>query len=188
MKGSSAKVIYQDLVQTLGVEAGVSPAVMRYLCAAKFPAQSKEAPDEAGVARTDSIDATILKALTNNPFSSVRELSQLTCLSIPTVHRRLTESLGFTVRHLHWIPHQLSDDQKTIRLNLSREPLRVLQRQQTREWHDTLTLDELWFYFPIEHGRIWRAPEKPVPDKEQRKYSKESIIGGRDRELAAPDN
>jgi AraC-like DNA-binding protein len=84
---------------------------MRYLRAAKFSAQSKEAPDEAGVARTDSVDAAILKALTNNSFSSVRELSQLTCLSISTVHRRLTESLGFTVRHLHWIPHQLSDDQ-----------------------------------------------------------------------------
>jgi hypothetical protein len=43
----------------------------------------------------------------------------------------------------------------------------VVQRQETREWHDTLTLDELWFYFSIEHGRIWLAPEEPVPDKER---------------------
>jgi hypothetical protein len=74
--------------------------------------QSKEAPDEAGVTRTDSVDAVILKVVTDNPFSSVPELSRMTCLSRLTIHRRLTQSLGFTVGQLHWISHRLSDDQK----------------------------------------------------------------------------
>jgi hypothetical protein len=100
----------------------------------KFPAQGKDAPDEAEVMRTDSVDAVILKALTDNPFSFVCELSRLTCLSRSLVHQRLTESLGFTVRHPRQILHRLSDDQKLVRVNLSREFLRVLQKQQTRAW------------------------------------------------------
>jgi AraC-like DNA-binding protein len=116
MKGQSGKAIYQDLAQTLAAEAVAYPTVTWYRHAAKFAAQIKETHD--------SVDAAILKALTNNPFSSVRPLSQLTCLSRSTVHRHLTESLGSTACHLHWIRHQLSDDQGQL---VSRAP-RVLQR------------------------------------------------------------
>jgi hypothetical protein len=80
MKGLSAKAIQQEFVQTLGAGAVVYPTVTWHLRAAKFPAQSKGAPDEAGVTRTDSVDAAILKALTDNPFSSLPELSRLACL------------------------------------------------------------------------------------------------------------
>jgi hypothetical protein len=111
MKGLSAKAIYQGFVQTLGAEAVAYPTVTWYLRAARFPAQSTEGPDEAGGKRTHQVGAAVLKALTDNSFSSVRELSGLSCLSRSTVHRRLTESLGFTIRYLHWIPHRLSDDQ-----------------------------------------------------------------------------
>jgi hypothetical protein len=53
MKGLSAKVIHRKLVQTLGAEAVAYPTVTWYLRAAKCPAQSKEAPDEAEVTRND---------------------------------------------------------------------------------------------------------------------------------------
>jgi hypothetical protein len=98
-----------------------------------------------------------------NPRSSVRELAPLTWLSKSTVPRPLTESLGFTIRHLHWIPIGF----QTIRVNLSREILRVLQRQQARGWHNILTLDESWFYLSTDDERIWLTPEQPVPDRER---------------------
>jgi hypothetical protein len=125
VKGLSAKAIHQELIQTLGAEAVVYWTVVWHLLAAKFPGQSNDAPDEVGVTRTDSVNAAILKALTDNSFSSVRELSRLICLSTATVHRGLAESLGVTIRHLHWIPNRMSDDQKTISVNMSRELLPV---------------------------------------------------------------
>jgi hypothetical protein len=106
MKGLFSKEIHQKLVQTLGFQAVAYPTVTWHLHAAKFPAQSKKACDAE-----DSVDAGILKTLTDNPFPSVRDLSRLTCLSRSAVHRRLTDSLGFTLGHLNWIPHQLSDHQ-----------------------------------------------------------------------------
>jgi hypothetical protein len=111
MKRLLPKAFHQELVQTLGAEAVAYRTVAWCLRAAKFPAQSKEAPEEARVTRTDSVHAVILRALTDNPFSCVRELSGLIFMSRSTVHRRLTELLGFAVRHLQWIPHRLLDDQ-----------------------------------------------------------------------------
>jgi hypothetical protein len=61
-------------MQTLGGEAIACPMVTWSFGAAKFLAQSQEAPKEAGVTRMDSENATIRKALADNPFSSVREL------------------------------------------------------------------------------------------------------------------
>jgi hypothetical protein len=73
MIGLSAQAIHQEPVQTLGAEAVAYPTVTSCLRAAKCPAQSREAPDEAGVTRIDSIDAAILKALADNPFCPVHE-------------------------------------------------------------------------------------------------------------------
>jgi hypothetical protein len=58
-----------------------------------------------------------------------------------TVHRRLTSSLGFILRHFRWVPHLLSDAQKVqvqpVELSLSL--LQMLEVQQQRAWHDIVT-------------------------------------------------
>jgi histone-lysine N-methyltransferase SETMAR len=43
----------------------------------------------------------------------------------------------------------------------------VLEVQQSRGWHDIVTLDESWFYFSTDHERIWLAPGEKVPDRER---------------------
>jgi hypothetical protein len=101
MKRLSGKEDHQELARTLSAVVVAYPTVTWYLRAAISPAQSKEARGEAGVTRIGSLDAAVLKALTDNPFPAVRELSRLTCLSRSTVHQRLPESVGFNVHHLH---------------------------------------------------------------------------------------
>jgi hypothetical protein len=80
------------------------------------------------------IDRTILDALEHYPFSSIRELTCLTCISIPTVHRYLTQSLGFVVKHLCWVPHTLTPPQKTEPATLSIELLRQLRSIEHHGW------------------------------------------------------
>jgi hypothetical protein len=38
--------------------------------------------------------------------------------------------------------------------------MKMLQAQQTRSWHDIVTLDESWFDLSTDHERIWLAPEE----------------------------
>jgi hypothetical protein len=113
---------------TPGLEAAAYSTVTICLGTLSFPGKTEE--DEIGDhgQPLDEVDEVILKTFADEPFSSVRELARHTCLSRTSVHRHLTCSLGFTVRHLRWIPHRLSPGQKAERVALSREFLSMLNQ------------------------------------------------------------
>jgi hypothetical protein len=99
-KGLSTRSIHQDLVATLGGDAIAYNTVARYIHDAHYSPSSQTAAPIAVPSGLDDFDEAILSALNENPFALVRQLSGLTCIPATTVYRRLTESLGFTARHL----------------------------------------------------------------------------------------
>jgi hypothetical protein len=142
LKRMSAREIHEDIVATLGPDAVSYSSMTRYLREARFP-PSKPEPHPADVQRDlDGSDQVILAALEDGAFAQVRQLCRLTHLLSTTVYRHLTQSLGFVVRHLRWVPHALSDAQKGERVNLSRPRLRMLEVQRDRAWRDIVTVDE----------------------------------------------
>jgi hypothetical protein len=66
-----------------------------------FPSTLRKTPEESAATIIDNV---ILDALKKPPFSSIRELAQPSCIPRSTVHRHLTQSLGFGVTHLRWVP------------------------------------------------------------------------------------
>jgi hypothetical protein len=58
------------------------------------------------------INQAILDTLEQYQFSSIPEIVCLTCIPTTTVHQHLTQSLGFMVKHLRWVPHTLMPTQK----------------------------------------------------------------------------
>jgi hypothetical protein len=92
------------------------------------------------------IDNAILQALDQIQFTLVKELAKSMCISIATVWRCLTKSLGFVVKHLHWIPHSLTEADWQMRIDRSIELHRRLESAQANEWQNFKTLDESWFY------------------------------------------
>jgi hypothetical protein len=77
----------------------------------------------------ERVSEAILRALQELPFSSVRQLTHATHLRVTTVYRRLSAKLRFTQRHLRWVPHVPSDDQKATRVQYSRSFLTRLRGQ-----------------------------------------------------------
>jgi hypothetical protein len=73
--------------------------------------------------------------------------------------------LGFQVRHLRWVPHRLSDIQKSNRVELPRAFLSLLTTQQGRRWHGIVILDESWFYLNVDCELIWFRADEKVPEK-----------------------
>jgi hypothetical protein len=57
-------------------------------------------------------------------------------------------------------------EQKQIRVQMAIELLQVLSVQGTRQWHDIVTLDELWVYLFSEHDLMWTDPGEIVVDRE----------------------
>jgi hypothetical protein len=129
MKGMLLDAIHEYLVRTLGTDAVTYPTVAKYALSAKFSPKKDRPSSETAVVESSTVDDAILAALADYPFSSIRELSRRTCLPRPTVHRHLTHSLRFIIRHLRWIPHFLTAEQKRIRVDTSRELLHALSVQ-----------------------------------------------------------
>jgi hypothetical protein len=48
-------------------------------------------------------------------------------------------------------PPLLTEEQEQIRVLMAIELLQVISVQSTRQWHDIVTLDELWIYLFSEH-------------------------------------
>jgi hypothetical protein len=104
MKGMAVDAIHDDLVTTLGKDAVVYSTVIKYARSAPFSGRKETIPPEAPDVERSPVDEAIFTALAEFPvpflFSSVRELSRRIYLPRSTLHRHLTQSLRFTVRHL----------------------------------------------------------------------------------------
>jgi hypothetical protein len=107
-KGFSARAVHDELVAVLASDAIAYSTVTKYLWHSRLP------PIIAGPLvepQTTVTDDAILDDLQRQPFSSVRKLAKLTCISQSTVQRHLTQRLGFVVKHLRWVLHSRSKSQ-----------------------------------------------------------------------------
>jgi hypothetical protein len=59
-------------------------------------------------------------------------------------------------------PPLLTAEQKQIRVQMAIKLLQILSVQNTRQWHDIVTLDESWIYLFSEHDLMWTAPGEVV--------------------------
>jgi hypothetical protein len=130
MKGMALNAIHENLVRVLGENAIAYSTVTKYGRKARFPPTSDGPSAQPMPVETTLLDQAILMALADHPFSSMRELSRMTCLPRSTVHRHLTWSFHFPIRHLRSVPHFLDPGQKETRVNLAHELLHVLSLQR----------------------------------------------------------
>jgi hypothetical protein len=162
MKGLSARAIHNELTDVLGADAIAYSTVTLHLRRRLFPTILVDPPDDSP---TTIVDQAIRDTLETQPFSSIRELAKPTRIPTTTVYRHLTQSLGFVVKHLRWVPHSLTDDQKGERVALSKQLLRELCSIKRHGWQFIITLDESWFYLATDHEQIWLRSEEQPPER-----------------------
>jgi hypothetical protein len=116
MNGMGFDAIHDDLVRTLGKDAVAYSTVTKYACDAHFSGRKEATLPEAPDVERSPTDEAILTLLVEFLSSSVPELSRRICLPRSAVDRHFMQSLRFTVRHLRWVPHFLTAEQKQIRV------------------------------------------------------------------------
>jgi hypothetical protein len=145
LKGLSGRAVSDELAAVLGrADAIASSTVTKYLPQRQLASILVDSPPRNQ----------------RQPSSFIRELARFTCIPTTTAHRHLTQSLGFVVKHHHWVLHTITPTQKTERATLSIEPLRRLRSIEHHGWQFIITLDESWFYFSRDDERIWLHVEK----------------------------
>jgi hypothetical protein len=143
-EGVSLDAIHEYLVRVrvcmLGENAVTYSTVTKCVRRGQFPPNNDGPPSRPMSVEPGRVDQAISTALADYPFSSVQQLSRLTCLLRSTVqgpgstvHRHLTHSLHFRIQHLRWIAHLLNPEQQWIRVNMAGELLRVLSVQGARQ-------------------------------------------------------
>jgi hypothetical protein len=151
MKGMVLDGVHDDLVRKLRKDIVVYSMVTKYARSAQFSGRKEATTPETPDVERSPVDEAILTALAEFPFpfSFVRELSWRICLPRSTVHRHwhwhLTQSLRFASRcdTSNGSPtfdggteaDSGPDDNRTIAGPLG-------AKQNTRQWHDIVTLDE----------------------------------------------
>jgi hypothetical protein len=139
IKGVSAQAIHSELVAMLGSDAIASSTATKYPRQWQFPAIPCQPSEESP---TTIIDDAILDALNKQPFSSIQELAKFICILTTPIHRHLTRSLGFVVKHLHWVPHSLTETQKGQHVTISIELLHELRSVKHQGWQFVVNPDE----------------------------------------------
>jgi hypothetical protein len=132
--------------------------------------------DREQMRRPSIIDEAILKALSEAPFSSVRELAKATCFAVSTVYVHLTQHMGFVLKHLRWVRHLLTEDDRKRRTALSKDLLALLEKSQRKPCYVVVTLDESWFYLYYEREAIWLQPSQAPPERVKHTIQDEKVM------------
>jgi transposase len=176
MKGLSARAIHNELTEVLGPEAIAYSTVTKYLRLGKMTTEIEEIPFIEFEHEENLIDQAITLALNDEPFASIRQIARKTLLPRSTIYRHLTNSMGFVVKHLRWVPHNLSDDQKQMRISKSIDLLHLLNSMKHHSWRNIVTLDESWFYLATDYDSIWLPPAEAPPTREKKMISSPKLM------------
>jgi hypothetical protein len=75
--------------------------------------------------------------------------------------------------HLPWIPHTLTEDQKSERVTYSRQLLATLEQQRPMDFEHIITEDESWFYLCNPPDSAWAKSRDMDPERIRRKIDTE---------------
>jgi len=104
----------------------------------------------------------------HEPKSSVRYMEMELNIPKSTIYRILTEHLGLQKVCARFVPHKLTDDQKMLRIQHSKDIIKEAKKNQNF-LYSIITGDETWcFQYDPETKRQsaeWKARNDPKPKK-----------------------
>jgi len=168
LQGKSKKAIGIEINNTLQKKAIAYSTVTKYLRENFFSSDNKDDGNSNENFEHLLFQQIILKVLNDYPFSSIREIEDMTNIPKTTVHRILTQELHFVSCHLKWVPHNLNSTQKVARVELSKGLLSTLEKAVHQSYQYFFTGDESWIYLSNDHKLQW-VQEGESPSTREKK-------------------
>jgi len=113
-QGKNATKIHREILETLPNKCPCYGTVTRILRFQQFPSESQQCHFFEKNEEMEEKAVLISEILKDYPFSSVRQIEEMTGIPRSTVYDILTKRLHYEVRKLRWVPHFLNSDQKKI--------------------------------------------------------------------------
>ena len=151
-KEVSPTVILQRLKDLFGDLAISYPTVTRTIRKLSWSTNEEKSNSEVGRPADFHNIKIIQDTIDENPMISCHEISRQTLIPYTTVRYTLLYHLKYKCRRLHWIPHSLTESQKSIRVEYCKQIISILQKQQKLNWRYIITGDESWFFYHTPNG------------------------------------
>lgn len=124
---------------------------------------------------TSETIATVETLIKENPRITYHIIEEALHLSPPQVASILHEHLHVRKRTARWVPHILTPDQKTCRVEWCQFMLDKFDRGRSRLVETIVTGDETWIYqfdpLTKQQSQVWMFPDDDVPTKPRRARS-----------------
>jgi hypothetical protein len=132
MNDMSAREIYADMSDTLGIDCTGYSTAAKYLREKLFSKSMLDTDFEPKIDEENFINETILGALEECPFSSLNQIVKRILIPMGTVRYHLVNSLTYQIRNIRWVLHLPSSSQKQVGVEMSQDVLQVLRLANDR--------------------------------------------------------
>jgi transposase len=173
VKNLSVAEITPELPSMYGTDA------LKYSTISKWRLRFQDGPDDLfDSARSGRPSRSDLAALTQSllhqsPFISCKALCRKLKIGTETCLRELHGNLHREKFNLSYVQHSLEVDQTRSWVELSREPLQILEQDQQCEFEHMLTENETWFFLAHFHHSCWAANLDEAPEIPKEKFNPE---------------
>ena len=174
-KGYDAKAMHMKLVAYRAEGAPGYSTITKWLRALHRGEDILHRTFAPGPPPLEENEILIRSCLIEKPFSSVRSISSTTAIPRSTVHDTLMR-MGYVVKHLKWVPHKLTDDQKRNRVELSKRMLDHLRTAKHRSWVKFYTGDESWFYLATDYEHMWMEEGDEPPTRARKMINAQKVL------------
>jgi hypothetical protein len=113
----------------------------------------------------DLVDSKILSLFQEREFHSIRTLAQELNVFLSTVYARLTDPLGFSLRHTQWVPHLLTDELKATTVATSMTMFKIPEQQELTHFAGIITRNESWFLLEYSRNQVRRLGNENAPER-----------------------
>ena len=124
---------------------------------------------------TENSIEIVRKFIKNEPKSSLKFMESELNISKTSIYRILTDHLGLRKVCARFIPHKLTEDQKLLRIQHSKDLIKEARKDENF-LYNIVTGDETWcFQHEPETKRQsaeWKTPDEPPPKKSRLEKSK----------------
>ena len=138
--------------------------VFRWVKAGKFSVEDDTRP---GRPKTSVTKAVVKIMVEQDARLSLKDIASCTGISEGSVQSILKKRLDLRKVCARWVPHLLTEEQKTQRLKCPRELLKTYKGYNSRVISNLLTCDETWVYMFEPQRRAdnkqWKRKDKKRP-------------------------
>lgn len=168
-EGKSFNEIQKELQIMFGQSAYKRSAIYNHIKIAKL----NISPNQHNINAenfSNSIDEQLMKRIQeiirDEPYSSIRDISKVLNESKSTVYRYLKCHIGMVYKYTRWLPHKLTDDNKTLKAVQSSELSMILKASKVNSYRNIITGDESWFMYKYFCNGKWvmESDENPIAD------------------------